>query len=118
MPDGRTVGLNLGCGFGDLSKAGENALILGNRIHKLEQVRFDYTSGDYMKPWIFSDQESRLDLTFTPFKERVATIRLGIIDSEVHQMFGRYNGKAVADDGEEISIKDLVGFAEEHHARW
>ena len=118
LPDGRTVGLNLGCGFGDLSKAGENALILGNRIHKLEQVRFDYTSGDYMKPWIFSDQESRLDLTFTPFKERVATIRLGIIDSEVHQMFGRYNGKAVADDGEEISIKDLVGFAEEHHARW
>ncbi len=41
LPDGRTVGLNLGCGFGDLSAAGENALILGNRIHKLEpgQVR-------------------------------------------------------------------------------
>jgi hypothetical protein len=33
-------------------------------------------------------------------------------------MFGRYNGKAVADDGETIAIKDLIGFAEEQHARW
>jgi hypothetical protein len=33
-------------------------------------------------------------------------------------MFGHYDGKAVADDGEVIWIKDLIGFAEEHHARW
>ncbi len=118
LPDGRTIGLNLGCGFGDLSKAGENALILGNRIHKLEQVKFDYKPGDYMKPWKFSDPEGRIDLVFTPFKERIATTKLGIIDSEVHQMFGWYNGKAVADTGEELWIKDLIGFAEEHHARW
>jgi hypothetical protein len=118
LSDGRTVGLNLGCGFGDLSKAGENALILGNHIHKLEQVKFDYDSGDYMKPWKFNDPEGRLNLTFTPFKERIAQTNLGIIFSEVHQMFGRYNGKAVAADGEVIKIKDLIGFAEEHHARW
>ncbi|MFH1523555.1 MAG: DUF2804 domain-containing protein [Chloroflexota bacterium] len=118
LPDGRTVGLNLGCGFGDLSKAGENALILENRVHKLEQVSFDYVSGDYMKPWKFADAEGRLDLVFTPFKDRTARTNLGIITSEVHQMFGRYNGKAVADNGEIIQIKDLIGFAEEHHAKW
>jgi hypothetical protein len=118
LPDGRTVGLNLGSGFGDLTKAGENALILENRIHKLEVVKFDYNPGDYMRPWKFSDTEGRLDLTFTPFKERLAQTNLGIIFSEVHQMFGRYNGKAVADDGEVIQIQDLIGFAEEHHARW
>ncbi len=118
LPDGRTVGLNLGCGFGDLSAATENALILANRIHKLDQVRFDYVSGDYMKPWRFTDNEGRLDLTFTPFLDRTARTNLGIIFSEVHQMFGRYNGRAVADDGEELAIVDLVGFAEEHHARW
>jgi hypothetical protein len=118
LPDGRTVGLNLGCGFGDLSKAGENAIILGNRIHKLGEVKFDYKSGDYMKPWKFTDSENRLDLVFTPFKDRTARTSLGIIDSEVHQMFGRYNGKLVADNQEIIQIKDLIGFAEEHHARW
>jgi len=118
LPDGRTVGLNLGRGFGDLSKAGENALILDNRIHKLEEVAFDYTSGETMKPWTFTDTEGRLRLVFTPFKERIATTKLGIIDSEVHQMFGRYNGTAVTDGGETVEIRDLIGFAEEHRARW
>ncbi|MEZ0394941.1 MAG: DUF2804 domain-containing protein [Anaerolineales bacterium] len=118
LPDGRRLGLNLGRGFGDLSAATENALILDNRIHKLEQVDFDYVSGDYMQPWHFTDHQGRLDLTFTPFKERCARTNLGLIFSEVHQMFGRYSGKAVADDGEIIQIRDLIGFAEEHHARW
>jgi len=118
LPDGRTLGLNLGCGFGDLSKAGENAIILNNRIHKLEQVKFDYVSGDFMKPWKFTDAEGRLDLVFTPFKDRTAITNLGIIQSAVHQMFGRYNGIVVADDGEQIQVKDLIGFAEEHQAKW
>jgi len=118
LPDGRMIGLNLGCGFGDLSKAGENAFILENRIHKLEQVKFDYVSHDFMKPWKFTDTEERMDLVFTPFKDRTAHTNLGVIFSEVHQIFGRYNGKVVTDDGKVVQIKDLIGFAEEHHARW
>lgn len=118
LPDGRTVGLNLGCGFGDLSNATENALILANRIHKLDQVTFDYQSGDYLKPWHFTDNQGRLDLSFTPFVDRTATTNLGIIYSEVHQMFGIYEGFAIADDGEKVWIRNLFGFAEEHRARW
>ncbi len=118
LPDGRTIGLNLGLGFGDLSAATENAVILNNRIHKLDQVKFDYVSGDYMKPWHFTDNQGRLELVFTPFKDRLARTSLGVIDSEVHQMFGRYNGQIVTDEGEVVPVKDLIGFAEEHHARW
>lgn len=118
LPDQRTVGLNLGCGFGDLSRAGENALILNNRIHKVGSVTFDYVSGDYMKPWKFTDSEGRLDLVFTPFRDRKARTDLAIITSEVHQLFGRYNGEVVTDKGEAIQIIDLLGFAEEHQAKW
>jgi hypothetical protein len=118
LADGRTVGLNLGCGFGDTSAATENCLVLDGRIHKLDQVRFDYQSGDYMKPWKFTDNQGRLDLDFVPFAERPARTNLMIITSEVHQMFGRYSGRFVADDGEKIAIEGLIGFAEEHHARW
>jgi len=117
-PDGQTIGLNLGQGFGDLSKATENAVILNGKIHKLGVVRFDYKSGDYMQPWCFTDDEKRLDLTFTPFKDRTARTNLGIIFSEVHQMFGRYKGRVILDDGSTLEIRDLIGFAEEHHARW
>ncbi|RPI89049.1 MAG: DUF2804 domain-containing protein, partial [Chloroflexi bacterium] len=118
LPDGQTIGLNLGQGFGDLSKATENAVILNGRIHKLGVVRFDYKSGDYMQPWRFTDDAGRLDLTFTPFKDRTARTNLGIIFSEVHQMFGRYNGRVTLDDGTPLEIRDLIGFAEEHQARW
>ncbi|MGE5464619.1 MAG: DUF2804 domain-containing protein [Syntrophothermus sp.] len=118
LSDGQTLGLNLGRGFGDLSKATENAVILNGRVHKLGSVSFDYSPADYMKPWCFKDNEDRLDLTFTPFKDRVARTNLGIIFSEVHQMFGRYNGRVILDDGNPLEIRDLIGFAEEHHARW
>ncbi len=118
LPDGRRVGLNLGCGFGDTSAATENCLVLEGRVHKLGVVRFDYTPRDYMRPWHFTDDEGRLDLTLFPFKERLARTNLGIIFSEVHQMFGRYQGRVLADDGEVIAIAGLIGFAEEHHARW
>jgi hypothetical protein len=81
-------------------------------------VRFDYASGNTMLPWRFTDDEGRLDLTFTPFKDRTAQTNLGIIFSEVHQMFGRYRGRVVLDDGHPLEVRDLIGFAEEHRARW
>lgn len=117
-PDGRTIGLNLGCGFGDLSRAGENCVVVDGRLHKLGTVRFDYRSVDYMQPWRFTDDEGRLDLTFTPFKDRTAETNLGLISSRVHQMFGRYNGRVVLDDGSRLDVRQLIGFAEEHRARW
>ncbi len=112
------MGLNLGCGFGDTTRATENALVLDGKIHKLGAVRFDYTTGNYKLPWRFTDEAKRINLTFTPFLERVATSNLLVIFSEVHQMFGHYSGSVIADSGEEIRIDGLVGFAEEHHARW
>ena len=108
----------MGCGFGDLSAATENAMILDGKIHKLDQIPFEYDPQDFMKPWKFRDNQGRLDLDFVPFKDRFAATKLLVIDSEVHQLFGRYSGKVVTDDGEEIQIKDLIGFAEEHKARW
>jgi hypothetical protein len=60
----------------------------------------------------------RVDLTFTPFFERVAKTDVLIIRSEVHQMIGKFNGRLKIDDGEEILIDNAIGWAEDHHARW
>jgi hypothetical protein len=48
----------------------------------------------------------------------VAQTNLGMITSEVHQMFGHYAGQFTSDDGEVIQVQNLLGFAEEHRARW
>jgi len=96
LGDGRRVGLNMGRGFGDTSAATENTLLLDGRIHKLGDVAIDYEASDFMRPWQMRSE--RVDLVFTPFVERVAETKLVVIDSEVHQMFGRYVGSIVADE--------------------
>lgn len=118
LSDGRTIGLNLGSGFGDTSAATEDCLILNGRINKLGKVRFLYDPKHYTKAWRFEDSEGRLALNFQPFTERVARTNLGLIFSEAHQVFGRYAGNVITDEGERLQIEGLTGFAEEHHARW
>ncbi len=116
LPDGRRVGLNMGYGFGDTSAATENTLVLNGRIHKLEEVEFDYDNADFMRPWTM--KSDRADITFTPFLERTAKTNLLLIRSEVHQMFGHYAGTVVDDLGHTIAVDGVVGWAEEHQARW
>jgi len=118
LSDGRTVGLNMGFGFGDTSAATENALILDGRVHKLGQIDFSYDPKDFMRPWHMVSIDGRLDLEFTPFLERRARTNLLLIFSQVHQMFGHYSGTVKAQDGETIYLDGMVGFAEEHYARW
>jgi len=118
LPDDRTVGLNMGYGFGDTSAATENALILNGRIHKLAQIDFKYDSTDFKRPWKMTAPGGRMDLEFVPFVERVARTDFKILSSEVHQMFGRYHGTVMTDGGEAIRLEGLIGFAEEHHAKW
>lgn len=118
LPGGHTIGLNLGGGFGDTSAATENALILSGRVHKLGKVDFTFLSADYMRPWRMVAADGRLNLEFVPFTERVAKTNLGLIASEVHQMFGRYRGTVRPEAGALIRLDGLVGFAEEHYARW
>lgn len=118
LSDGRHIGLNMGYGFGDNSRATENAFILNDKIQKLEGIRFHYDPKNFMSPWKMISDDERLNLNFTPFFERVAKTDLKILKSEVHQMFGKYDGTLIADDGEKILIHHLIGFAEEHHARW
>ena len=85
---------------------------------KLDRVEFLYDSSNYMRQWFFPSNDGKLNLTFTPFLERVARSNLLVIRSEVHQMFGRYDGYVVTDAKEKIAVKGLIGWAEEHHARW
>jgi hypothetical protein len=118
LADKRRVGLNLGFGFGDTSSASENCIILDGKVHKLGEVKFSYDNHNFKAPWKMVSPDRRLELVFTPFFERVAKTDALVLRSEVHQMFGRYNGKAVTDSGEVLEIKDLIGWAEEHNARW
>lgn len=114
-----TVGINLGGQWTDHTGSTENAVIVNNNLTKIgEDLQFHYDRDNYMKPWFVDCQSGRVELTFTPFFERIAATNLGIIQSEVHQMFGHYHGRIYLSGSESIEITNLLGSIEDHAARW
>ncbi len=120
--DGHTFGFNLGYGFGDTSAASENMLFVDGVAHKLDLVTFGIPKkdgkDDFMAPWLFTDNEGRLSLRFTPIIDRSSKTDVLVICSDQHQVFGRFTGKVVLDDGSVLQIKNLLGFAEKVRNRW
>ena len=115
-------GFNIGYVFGDTSAASENVIFYGGKIHKLSQVMFNIPAKDgkdaYMSPWTFTSDDGRFEMQFLPLMDRAAKTDLGIICSDQHQVFGRFSGKAILEDGQEVRIDQLTGFAEKVHNKW
>jgi len=116
-------GFNLGYGFGDTSNASENMLFYNNRAHKLDQVTFRIPKNgngeyDYLKPWNFTSSDGRFEMDFEPILDRHADMNLLVLASFQHQVFGRFTGTAVLDDGTAIRIENFLGFAERVTNRW
>jgi hypothetical protein len=121
--DGKVFGFNLGYGFGDTSAATENMLFYDGAASKLERVRFlipinENNEYDYLKPWRFTSSDHRFEMEFTPILDRNVNLSAIVLSTEQHQVFGKFNGRAVLDDGIVIKIKDFLGFGERVENRW
>jgi len=117
---GHKVGMNLGGQWTDGTGMTENALCIDGKLTKIsEDLSWEYDRSDYKAPWkISTPHTDRISLTFTPFLERCAATKVGPLESEVHQMFGRYQGTIRPQEGGTILISDLIGWAEDHQAVW
>ena len=125
LVDDVPFGWNIGYGFGDTSAATENMLFYNGKAHKLHSVQFhipmkrkkytthggccsgsagrvvdtaDYIE-DYLSPWTFSSDDGRFEMDFVPIIDRAACTDIKLISSDQHQVFGRFTGRAVLDDG-------------------
>ena len=113
-----SVGFNIGYGFGDTSAATENIFYYNGIGHKLNQVTFHFNPKDYLKPWKFTSNDGRFEMDFEPILDRNSVVNLAIFKSIQHQVFGYFTGEVILDDGREIRIENLLGFAEEVKNRW
>ena len=73
---------------------------------------------DFMSPWTFTSSDGRFEMDFAPILDRAANVTVGPLGSDQHQVFGRFTGKAVLDDGTVIEVKDMLGFAEKVRNKW
>ena len=115
-----TIGVNLGGQWTDGTGFTENGIIIDGQLFKIgSDISFIYDKQDYMKPWVLKTTKiPAVNLTFTPIYERVARTDLAILRSEVHQMIGRFNGELIDETGRVFVVSNLVGWAEDHSARW
>lgn len=123
MHEGKPFGFNLGYGFGDTSAASENMLFYDGVAHKLSQVAFNIPKDKngnelFEEPWTFTSDDGRFEMDFVPVLDRASKTDFKILCSDQHQVFGRFTGKAILDDGTEIEIKDFFGFAEKVFNKW
>ena len=121
--DGHVVGFNIGYGFGDTSAASENMIFVDGKAHKFEHVSFNIPKtadgkDDFLSPWTFTSSDGRFEMDFTPVLDRASRTSVLVIESDQHQVFGKFNGHMVLDDGSVIELKDFLGFAEKVKNRW
>jgi hypothetical protein len=118
MVDGMPFGFNIGYGFGDTSAASENMLFYGGTTHKLSEVYFDLAKDGYMSPKRFTSDDGRFEMDFVPVYDRYTENKLLFVDTQCHQIFGRFSGVVRLDDGRELVVKDLMAFTEHAINNW
>ena len=120
--NGVPFGWNLGYGFGNTSAATENALFYGGRLHKLEHITFEipFKDGkeDFLSEWRMTSSDGRFEMRFAPILDRAACMDVKLLKSDQHQVFGKFTGTAVLDDGSVLSVLDFFGFAEKVENKW
>ena len=57
-------------------------------------------------------------MDFAPVLDRASCTDVKFIKSDQHQVFGRFTGRAVLDEGTVLEVKDLMGFAEKVENKW
>jgi len=120
---GRTGGHVVGLQFGGRWTVGtgstENALCVDGVITKIgEELEWTYSTADFTAPWTIRAESGQVDLVFTPFHDRHTHTDVGLIANRTHQCFGYWSGTVRTDDGEEIVVERLLGWAEDVHMRW
>lgn len=123
MVNGDLFGFNLGYGFGDTSAATENMLFFNGEASKLDDITFhiprdEYGNFDYLSPWKVTSSDLRFEMNFEPILDRSVSLNAVILSTNQHQIFGKFSGYAILDDGTIIIVNDFLGFAERVVNKW
>ncbi|MBF0672154.1 MAG: DUF2804 domain-containing protein [Salinibacterium sp.] len=117
VSNGRLIGIQVGGKWTEGTGSTENGFSLDGRMHKIStELTWDYTIGDWLRPWRLTG--GGLDVTLTPFYDKVSRTNLGIVAASTDQVFGHWAGSFTTAEGERVEFDGILGFAEHVHNRW
>lgn len=116
---GEVVGIQVGAKWTEGTGFTENAITVDGRLHKIgRELRWSYDWDRPMAPWRVVDPGGAIDLTLTPRLDRHSRTNALVLRTEVHQVFGTWAGMVRGEDGRELHLEGVQGFAEEARNRW
>jgi hypothetical protein len=117
--EGPVVGIQIGAKWTEGTGATENGILVDGRLEKIgEELDWDYSWDEPLRPWRVRSAAGDLDLTLAPRHDRHARTEALVLRTEVHQVFGRWTGTVPDGAGGRLEVDGLVGFAEESRSRW
>ena len=118
LVEGVPIAFNIGYGFGDLSTHTENIVFYNGKAHKIDEVEFHHEDRDPTKPWKFTSNDDRFNMTLDPIIPHREKLNFGLIYLNSSLLHGLYSGEVVLDNGEKIKIENMLGHAEDIYWRW
>ncbi|HVN85384.1 MAG TPA: DUF2804 domain-containing protein [Candidatus Binatia bacterium] len=119
VQNGRLIGVNVGAKWTTGTGMNENGLCVDGRLYKImEDLVWRYDPSNWMQPWhVRAARSGMVDLTLEPFTAHCPMLNLGIVRSGGVCAFGRWRG-TIRFDGQELPVRNLIGWAEEFSHRW
>ena len=112
--NGKHFGFNIGWGFGNTEAATENMFFYGNKAYKLGTVK-EIKLGDNYR---YEDEEGRFVFDVEFMYDNYTETHALWVNNSCHQVFGRWSGYVVLDDGTRIDIPPFVAFCEHADNHW
>jgi hypothetical protein len=110
---GVPFGLNIDYGFG--TESSKSMIFHDNVGHHLDKARYSFDRADPMKPWIFSDNENRVELSLMPVCIERGGTNYVVLRTSLLKAYGFFIGRVRLDDGRWVGISEsdrLFGSAE------
>ena len=118
--DDHIFGFEITWAIGDESYGTETCLFYDGKVHKIGAVDVEKFPKDrFMEEWKIISEDGRFNLTMTPSFNNKSDLNLGpIARMNCNQIYGKWNGNVVLDDGTVLKIKELFAFCEYVENRW
>lgn len=116
--NGKRFGFNIGFGFGDTSHATENIIFYDGIAHKLTDVHINLFENGLMSKKKITSSDGRFEMNFTPIYDQKTATKLLFVNNKCNQIFARFDGKVILDDGTELIIDHCTGFVEHAFNNW
>ena len=112
--NGKHFGFNIGWGFGNTDAATENMFFYDNKAYKLGIVT-EINMGDNYR---YVDLDKRFVFSVEPIYDNFTKTNMLWVHNKCHQLFGKWSGYIVLDDGTRVDVPPFVAFCEKAENNW